>query len=56
MIMRPEKLSLIYCAREIASRIPGSSFTEDAPGFKTKADDYLKYAPAASEYLLNGWV
>ena len=27
--------------------------TEDASGFKTKVDDYLKYAPAASVYLLN---
>lgn len=27
--------------------------TEDASGFKTKADDYLKYAPVASVYLLN---
>ncbi len=27
--------------------------TEDASGFKTRADDYLKYAPAASVYLLN---
>jgi hypothetical protein len=26
---------------------------EDASGFKTKVDDYLKYAPAASVYLLN---
>ncbi len=27
--------------------------TEDASGFKTRADDYLRYAPAASVYLLN---
>jgi hypothetical protein len=27
--------------------------TEDASGFKTRVDDYLKYAPAASVYLLN---
>jgi len=27
--------------------------TEDASGFKTKTDDYLKYAPAVSVYLLN---
>ena len=27
--------------------------TEDAPGFKTKVDDYLKYAPMASVYVLN---
>ena len=27
--------------------------TEDASGFKTKLDDYLKYAPAATVYLLN---
>jgi membrane-associated phospholipid phosphatase len=27
--------------------------TEDVSGFKTKVDDYLKYAPAASVYLLN---
>jgi len=27
--------------------------TEDASGFKTKVDDYLKYAPAAAVYLLN---
>lgn len=26
---------------------------EDIPSFKTKADDYLKYAPAASVYALN---
>ena len=27
--------------------------TEDAPGFKTKVDDYLKYAPMAGVYVLN---
>jgi membrane-associated phospholipid phosphatase len=27
--------------------------TEDASGFKTKVDDYLKYAPATTVYLLN---
>jgi len=27
--------------------------TEDCRGFKTKLDDYLKYAPAASVYLLD---
>lgn len=27
--------------------------TEDVSGFKTKVDDYLKYAPAATVYLLN---
>ena len=27
--------------------------TEDASGFKTRVDDYLKYAPVASVYLLN---
>jgi len=27
--------------------------TEDVSGFKTKVDDYLKYAPVATVYLLN---
>jgi len=27
--------------------------TEDCRGFKTKVDDYLKYAPAATVYILN---
>src|SRR5215467_987348 len=27
--------------------------TEDCRGFKTKVDDYLQYAPAASVYLLD---
>ena len=27
--------------------------TEDCRGFKTKVDDYLKYAPVATVYLLN---
>src|SRR4030095_7739675 len=27
--------------------------TEDVSGFRTKVDDYLKYAPAATVYLLN---
>jgi hypothetical protein len=34
--------------KEIAEEV-----TEDAGGFKTRVDDYLKYAPAATVYLLN---
>jgi len=34
--------------REIAEEV-----TEDVSGFRTKVDDYLKYAPAATVYLLN---
>jgi len=38
--------------RELNKKI-SEEVTEDASGFKTRADDYLKYAPAASVYLLN---
>jgi len=34
--------------KEIAEEV-----TEDVSGFKTKVDDYLKYAPVATVYLLN---
>src|SRR5437016_2309788 len=30
-----------------------SEVEEDMPGFKTRVDDYLKYAPAVSTYALN---
>lgn len=38
--------------RELNKKI-SEEVTEDASGFKTRVDDYLRYAPAASVYLLN---
>jgi len=38
--------------RELNKNI-AEEVTEDCGGFRTKADDYLKYAPTATVYLLN---